>query len=195
MIVMKDFLIIWEASLQENFSEWMIRSAKRRYPDKPIRYLILSHHHMDHNGGARPFAAEGAKIVVPTGPGYEPYFKRLFEPESPYLNDRLHRNPRIAEFITVEDTLTLSDGEREFSLYNIKDSDHAPSLLIGFVPDVSLLVNTDLWNTNETLGETPNSRQETLLNAVERWGVKPTHSVSGHGPMIPYEQLSALQSD
>ena len=193
MVVMKDFLIIWEASLHENFSEWMIRSAKRRYPDKPIRYLILSHHHMDHNGGARPFGAEGSTVVVPTGPGYEKYFDRLFDPESPYLNDRLHRNPKPVKRITVDETYTIDDGEREFRLYNIKDSDHAPSLLIGYIPDAGLLVNTDLWNTNEKLGDEPGSRHVTLLNAVDRWGVKPEHSVSGHGPMVPYQNLAGLR--
>lgn len=126
MIVMKDFLIIWEASLQENFTEWMIRAAKRRYPDKPIKYLVLSHHHLDHNGGARPFVAEGATIVVPTGPGYEAYFRRMLAADNPELNDRLHRNPREADLLFVDETHTISDGEREFSLYNIKDCDHAP---------------------------------------------------------------------
>ena len=70
--------------------------------------------------------------------------------------------------------------------------DHAPSLLIAYIPDVSLLINTDLWNTNETLGEQPNPRQGTLLNAVERWGITPENSVSGHGPMVPYAALADL---
>ena len=192
MIVMDTYLIIWEASLHENFSEWMIRSAKRRYPDKPIKYLVLTHHHLDHNGGARPFVAEGAKIIAPTGPGFEAYFARMFEPESPYLNDRLHRNPRPAEMVYVDDTLTLKDGQREFMLYNFKDSDHAPGLLIGFVPDVGLLLNTDLWNTNEKLGDKPLSRQQELLDVVARWKINPVQSASGHGPIVPYARLAEI---
>jgi glyoxylase-like metal-dependent hydrolase (beta-lactamase superfamily II) len=192
MIVMEDYLVIWEASLHENFSEWMIRSAKRRYPGKPIKYLVLSHHHLDHNGGARPFVAEGAQIIVPEGPGYAPYYDRMFAPENPYLNDRLHRNPRKADRVVIDDKFTLDDGKRQIMFYNLKDSDHAPSLLIAYVPDTALLINTDLWNTNETLGEQPNPRQRTLFNAVERWGIKPENSVSGHGPMVPYAALAAL---
>jgi glyoxylase-like metal-dependent hydrolase (beta-lactamase superfamily II) len=192
MVVMADYLIIWEASLHENFSEWMIRSAKRRYPDKPIKYLVLSHHHLDHNGGARPFVAEGVDVIVPVGPGYEAYFDRMLKPDSPYLNDRLHRNPRLPSFIRVDDTYTLSDGRREFMLYNIKDSEHAPGLLIAFVPDVGLIVNTDLWNTNEKLGTKPITRQQELLDVVERWKIKPVHSASGHGPIVPYSMLADL---
>jgi glyoxylase-like metal-dependent hydrolase (beta-lactamase superfamily II) len=193
MIEMDDYLVIWEASLHENFSEWMIRSAKRRYPTKPIKYLILSHHHLDHNGGARPFVAEGASIIVPVGPGYAAYYDRMFAPESPHLNDRLHRNPRNADISTVDDEFTLDDGNRRIMLHNLKDSDHAPALLIAYIPDAGLLINTDLWNTNEKLGDHPNPRQRTLLDAVERWGVEPENSVSGHGPMVPYSGLAGLE--
>jgi len=192
MIEMKGYLIVWEASLHENFSEWMIRSAKRRYPNKPIKYLVLSHHHLDHNGGARPFVAEGIDIIVPVGPGYEAYFDRMFEPDSPYLNDRLHRHPRRPNIIRVDDTLTLKDGRREFMLYNIKDSEHAPGLLVAFIPDVGLLINTDLWNTNEKLGTKPLGRQQELLNVVERLKVKPVYSASGHGPIVSYSMLSKI---
>lgn len=193
LIEMRDHLIVWEAALHENFGEWMIRAAKRRYPGKPIRYLVLSHHHLDHNGGARPFAAEGAEIIVPDGPGYADYFARLFEPHSPQLNDRLHRHPRRAGFVTIDDTLTLDDGSRQVRFLNIKDSDHAPALLIAYVPDADLVINTDLWNTNEKLGEKPNSRQQTFLEALERWGVQPVHSVSAHGPMLPFARLAGLR--
>jgi glyoxylase-like metal-dependent hydrolase (beta-lactamase superfamily II) len=192
MVVMKDYLIVWEASLHENFSEWMIRSAKRRYPDKPIRYLVLSHHHLDHNGGARPFVAEGVDIVVPVGPGYEAYFDRMLAPDSPYLNDRLHRHPRSPNLIRVDDTFALSDGRREFMLYNMKHSEHAPGLLIAFIPDVGLLINTDLWNTNEKLGAKPLLRQQELLDVVERWKIKPVYSASGHGPIVPYSMLADI---
>jgi glyoxylase-like metal-dependent hydrolase (beta-lactamase superfamily II) len=36
--------------------------VKRAIPGKPIRYLINTHHHFDHSGGVRTYAAEGATI-------------------------------------------------------------------------------------------------------------------------------------
>jgi glyoxylase-like metal-dependent hydrolase (beta-lactamase superfamily II) len=36
----------------------------RKVSDKPIRYLIYSHHHFDHIGGGQPFKAAGAKIIA-----------------------------------------------------------------------------------------------------------------------------------
>ena len=40
-----------------------------------MKYLVLSHHHMDHAGGVRAFAAQGATIV--TGKGTAEHFRRV----------------------------------------------------------------------------------------------------------------------
>ena len=62
---MKDGLAIFDAPYGELQSKYAIGEAKKKYPGKPIKYVILSHHHMDHTGGLRTFAAEGATVIVP----------------------------------------------------------------------------------------------------------------------------------
>jgi glyoxylase-like metal-dependent hydrolase (beta-lactamase superfamily II) len=36
--------------------------AQQKYPGKPWKYLLLDHHHIDHIGGVRAFAAAGATL-------------------------------------------------------------------------------------------------------------------------------------
>src|SRR5205085_6569647 len=36
----------------------------RKITDKPIKYLIYSHHHFDHIAGGKPFKDAGAKIIA-----------------------------------------------------------------------------------------------------------------------------------
>ena len=45
-------------------------------PGKPIKYLMLTHHHWDHANGARTFVAEGATIIV--GKDNKAHFERMF---------------------------------------------------------------------------------------------------------------------
>ena len=67
IVAMKDHLVVFDAPYGEKQSRWVDRAAKAKYPGKPIKYLVLTHHHMDHTGGMRTYVAEGATIVVPEG--------------------------------------------------------------------------------------------------------------------------------
>src|SRR4029077_17854318 len=73
--------IAGEAPNDDGQSRQSIDMAKKKYPGKPIRYLILTHHHVDHVGGMRTYAAEGATIVMAKGDG--DYFRKaLARPET-----------------------------------------------------------------------------------------------------------------
>src|SRR5437764_3920082 len=66
IVAMKDHLVIFDAPDGELQSRCVMDPAKPKYPGKPIRYLVLTHHHKDHTGGMRTYAAEGATIIVPS---------------------------------------------------------------------------------------------------------------------------------
>jgi glyoxylase-like metal-dependent hydrolase (beta-lactamase superfamily II) len=65
IVAMKDGIVIFDAPVGEGQSRWVIDAAKARYPGKPIKQLVMTHHHMDHSGGARTYVAEGAEVVLP----------------------------------------------------------------------------------------------------------------------------------
>ena len=60
----RDFVAVVEAPLNEKRAIAVINQVYRLIPNKPIRYLVNSHHHFDHSGGIRTFVAEGAKVVT-----------------------------------------------------------------------------------------------------------------------------------
>jgi hypothetical protein len=53
IVEMKDHLIVFDAPVSDAQSKWTIAAAKAKYPNKPIKYLVLTHHHMDHAGAIR----------------------------------------------------------------------------------------------------------------------------------------------
>ena len=64
LIEMKDYLIVVEAPLGDDRSTAVMAEVKKLVPNKPIKYLVNTHHHFDHSGGIRAYAAEGVTIVT-----------------------------------------------------------------------------------------------------------------------------------
>ncbi len=64
LIEMKDYLIVVEAPQGDPRSMAVIAEAKKLVPNKPIKYLVNTHHHFDHSSGLRAYAAEGITIVT-----------------------------------------------------------------------------------------------------------------------------------
>ena len=65
IVAMKDGIVVFDAPMSDVQSRWVIDAAKAKYPGKPIKNLVLTHHHMDHTGGMRTYVAEGANVIVP----------------------------------------------------------------------------------------------------------------------------------
>src|SRR5205807_4548993 len=51
------YLVMIEAPLDEARSMAVIAESKKLAPNKPIKYLINTHHHFDHSGGLRTYVA------------------------------------------------------------------------------------------------------------------------------------------
>ena len=60
----RDYIVVIEGPQSEARASAIIAEAKRLIPNKPIRYVVNTHHHFDHASGLRTFVAEGATIVT-----------------------------------------------------------------------------------------------------------------------------------
>jgi glyoxylase-like metal-dependent hydrolase (beta-lactamase superfamily II) len=189
IVEMRDFLVVMDAPVTDWQSNWTINAAKAMYPGKPIRYLALTHHHMDHSGGLRAYLAQGATLVVGKGAG--DHFRKVLA--APYT-----RNPDLAArdlsktpIIEVADKHAISDGKREFSAHFFENP-HAASSLIGYVADVRLAFVTDLWNPGPKPPSKIDSPLAAVVTAVKQAGISPTRFAGGHGGVGDYAPLAAL---
>ena len=132
LVEFKDYMAIVEGPLDEERSLAVIAEVKKLVPNKPIRYLINSHHHFDYSGGIRTYVAEGATIV--THEMNRPYYEKTFAMPRTLSPDALSKNPKEAKFETVTDKYVLTDGAHRLELYAAQGNGHNAGLLIAYMP-------------------------------------------------------------
>jgi glyoxylase-like metal-dependent hydrolase (beta-lactamase superfamily II) len=191
IVEMKDHVIVFDAPVSDWQSNWTMSAARGKYVRKPVKYLVLTHHHMDHAGGLRAYADAGVTIV--TGPGTAAHFRRVLA--APFT-----RNPDLSPndlsrtpIVEVMGKHVLSDGQRQVELYAVDPNPHAEGLLIGYIPDAKLGFVTDLWSPGGALPDKLNPALAALVAAVKKAGITPARFAGGHGGTGDYAPLAALE--
>jgi glyoxylase-like metal-dependent hydrolase (beta-lactamase superfamily II) len=176
IVAMKDYLVIFDAPYGELQSRWTIDAAKAKYPGKPIKYLVLTHHHMDHTGGMRTFVAEGATIIVPAPD--KAYFEKDVAAPRTIVPDDLQKKPTAANIVEVKDQMSLKDDTDEIRIYNITNP-HVQGMFIGHVVKGNVLYVTDLISPRGTI-----DRSEATVSvgeALRKFGITGATVAGGHG--------------
>jgi glyoxylase-like metal-dependent hydrolase (beta-lactamase superfamily II) len=187
---MRDYLIAIDAPVSDWQSGWTIRSAQAKYANKPIRYLVLTHHHMDHAGGLRTYIAQGATLVV--GAGSMAHYRRVLAAPATRNADLAPRDYAKANIIEVADKYMMSDGKREVAAY-LTPNPHVDAMLIGYVVDARIGFVADIWSPGAaTLPKQMTPPLAAVVNAVRQAGITPLRFAGGHGGVGDYAPLAAL---
>ena len=186
IVAMKDGLVIFDAPVDEGQSRWVIDAAKAKYPGKPVKQLVLTHHHMDHTGGTRTYAAEGAEIVIPGQA--RPFFEKMLQVEHKLKPDALAKQPKQAKIVDVKDSMTLKDDTIEVRLLNIPNP-HADGMIIAHVVGPNLVYVTDLISPRGPVGRNPNT--VAVGDALRKADITGATIVGGHGTTAKQADIGA----
>jgi glyoxylase-like metal-dependent hydrolase (beta-lactamase superfamily II) len=192
IVEMKDHLIVFDAPVSDWHSTWIIGAAQVKYTRKPIKYVVLTHHHMDHASGLRAFAAQGATLVV--GKGTAEHYRRVLAAPFTRNPDLPARDLSRTPIIEVADRHVLTDGTREVHAYVVTPNPHADGLLIGYLPTERLGFVTDIWSPGAgPLPDKLNPGMAALVAGVKKAGIEPLKFAGGHGSVADYAPLAALE--
>ncbi len=128
---------------------------------KPVRYFVVSHHHMDHIGGVQEIADLGATFVVHT--------------------DHLSTvEQRLGRPLRDEERLLVSSAEYQLGRIHIVDipTGHSSHNLGTHVRDESIMFTADLFFSRQAEGGVRASGG--LLSALQAVDLKPETFVAAH---------------
>jgi len=170
-----DHVAVVEGPLNEQRSLAVIAEVNKLIPNKPIRYLVNTHHHFDHSGGLRTYVAQGVTII--THAINKPFYDRTFAAPRTLNPDRLAQSRKMGKIEIVNEKKVLSDATRTLELHLIRDNPHNDGILMGYLPKERILIEVDVYTP-------PNANPNTLnlVENIERLKLDVEKILPLHGP-------------
>ena len=190
LIEMKDYLIVVEGPHGEQRSMAVMGEVKKLVPNKPIKYLINTHHHFDHASGIRAYAAAGATIV--THEINRPYYERAAANTWSLAPDRLAKSKKNPVFQTLGDNMVMTDGTRSVELYQIVGNSHHDGIIMAYLRKEKILIEADVFSPGPVGAEppkVPNPQSVNLEANVRRLNIDVDRILSIHQRIVPYSEL------
>lgn len=208
LVEYNDFVAVVEAPQNEERSLAVIAEVNRLVPNKQIRYLVNTHHHMDHAGGLRTYFSQGTTIVTHES-NKQYYLDIMFYPAPRELDpDRLAIfspmymiSRRPAPIDTVggdtrgEGKYVVTDGVRMMEIFHVQDlaydlgdpsysqGNHSADMLMVYLPKEKILINADLYSPPDPGAQppAPTAAMRTLYQNILKLKLDVAQHVPIHG--------------
>lgn len=192
LVEFADHLMLIESPLYDGRTQAVLAEVRRLVPNKPLRYVVNSHHHFDHAGGLRTAASTGATLVV--SEQARPWFEQTFATPNAIRPDALQQSGRRATFLGVNAARTFSDPTRTVEVRFIEGSVHAEGFMMAWLPKERLLVQADAFTPgapNTPPPRPPNANHVNLFDNIQRLRLDVDRILPLHGRVVPFAELRA----
>lgn len=196
-VAFNDYVLVLEAPEQIFYGSNSLQALakiKETVPGKPIKYLVLSHHHADHAGGFREYAAEGTTIV--TTAGNKSFLEKVAAIDSSRLPKTASLNKRTLVIETlVNKKRVFQDDKHVVELYDIGPNPHAKEIIVAYLPKEKILFQADLLNpaANGTIAIAQDATVS-FSEKLQQLGLEVEKIYGVHGrPATPQELRSSIE--
>jgi glyoxylase-like metal-dependent hydrolase (beta-lactamase superfamily II) len=190
LIEFADYLALVDAPIGETRANMVLAEARKLAPNKPVRYLIMSHSHFDHAGGIRTAAPEVSTLL--TTEGSRAYWESVLKRPRTLHPDKLAQTAQRPKVEGVVTKRVLSDGARTVELYTVPIDGHVDEMILVYFPADRLLEEVDAWTPgppNAPVPANPDPTTIQLLKHIERLQLKVDRIASLHGRMATIAEL------
>ncbi len=184
-IEQQEGIVVVEAPQHEERSRAVIAKVKELIPNKPIKYLVNTHHHFDHSGGLRTYVAEGATIV--THEANKPFYEQAWSTPRTLNPDRLSDAGASPTFLTFTDKLVLADRAHPVEVHLLAGNGHNDAFAMVWLPKEKILSEGDAWTPpapGAANSSPPSPYTVNLAKNIERLKLDVKTIAALHGPGV-----------
>jgi glyoxylase-like metal-dependent hydrolase (beta-lactamase superfamily II) len=164
-IDMKDHITILETGQSEARGLAVIAEAKRVIPNKPVKYVVNTHSHIDHSSGLRAAVAEGATIL--THQLNKAYLEKTLSIPHTLNPDKAQQNGKKPIVEAVGEKKVLTDGTHVVELHHMTNFGHHDGMLIAYLPKEKVLLEADGYNPQPASATPPNPASPYTLSLLD----------------------------
>jgi glyoxylase-like metal-dependent hydrolase (beta-lactamase superfamily II) len=176
-IAFKDHVVMIDAPLDDQRTSAVMIAARSLIPNKSIRYVVNTHHHFDHAGGLRAYAAEGVTIV--THEINKQYYEKVFAMAHTLNPDKLARFPKKPAFETFTQKKVMTDGVQTLELYVLNGNIHNQGIVMAYLPNARMAIVVDVYNSPPTPSAPANVAS--LLDTIDKLKLNVERILPLHG--------------
>ncbi len=141
LVAFSDFAVIVEAGDYSEISARLLATADHLLPDKPVRYVAMSHHHPLYASGLRPYVQRGITVLATAGD--VSYYRDLTTRPYRIHPDEQQRNPREPKFEVIDKTRIIKDRKQRLEFHEYDYSTHVDEFVLAYLPSHKLIVTAD----------------------------------------------------
>jgi glyoxylase-like metal-dependent hydrolase (beta-lactamase superfamily II) len=178
-----DHITILESGQSEARGQAILAEAKRLIPNKPVKYVVNTHSHIDHSSGLRAAVGEGATIL--TYQMNKAYLEKTLSVPHTLSPDKAQENGKKPVVEAVGEKKVLTDGTHVVELYHMQGFGHHDGMLLVYLPKEKVLLEADGYNpqpANATAPNPPSPYTVSLLDNIQRLKLDVQRIVPVHYP-------------
>jgi glyoxylase-like metal-dependent hydrolase (beta-lactamase superfamily II) len=161
----KDHITIIETGQSEARGQAVIAEAKRLFPNKPVKYVVNTHSHIDHSSGLRAAVSEGATIL--TYQLNKAYLEKTLSLPHTLNPDKAQQNGKKPIVEAVGEKKVLTDGTHVVEMYHQTGFGHHDGMLLVYLPKEKVLIEADGYNPQAPNVTPPSPASPYTLNLLD----------------------------
>jgi len=178
-----DHITVIESGQSEARGQAILAEAKRLIPNKPVKYVVNTHSHIDHSSGLRAAVGEGATIL--TYQLNKAYLEKTLSVPHTLNPDKAQENGKKPIVEAVGEKKVLTDGTHVVELYHMQGFGHHDGMLLAYLPKEKILLEADGYNPQPANAAAPNPPSPftlSLLDNIRRLKLEVQRIVPVHYP-------------
>lgn len=196
IVIGRDGILVIDTLISAKEAKRFIKDI-RAVSDKPIRYVVNSHHHLDHTFGNSEFKKQGAIIIDQENirkiiAQYDEAAVRSAVRQIGLTDEDMQGTEQWLPALTFTDRLTIDLGDQKVELI-CHGHTHTEDSVVAFLPDKKILFAGDLLFTNYHTN-LMDADLDGWLRALDTiTAINATVIIPGHGPISTNKDVQAMK--